>query len=160
MAEYDLTPIEVDYDLQGTYDLLKKYFLRENNPFNVTSDFINDEGFTIDFIRSYSFVASTYKATIHLAGFPMEDGRTILKLHAKSVDSFENIEKEVRDRIAETLGHMVEQKKKAPVVQESTKDTKKSDRRQLIILLIVAAIIIIGIMPWSCSEQFSRFWIF
>ena len=155
-----MKPIEVDYDLEGTYDILKRYFIRENNPFNVTSDYIGEDGFTIDFIRSYSFVASTYKATIHLAGFEKEDGGTLIKMHAKSGDDPDKLDREVRGRIEEMLVRTIAEKKNMPIKDEPTEDTTAADRRQLIILLIVAAIIIIGIMPWSCSDTFSKYWIF
>ena len=118
MAEYDLSPIEVDEDLHGTYDLLKSYFIRQNNLFNVVADYVNDDTFSIDIIRSYSFVASTHRAAVHLTGTPIEGG-TRISLHCKSVETPERLEKEIRDRIEEVLGHMIEQKRGLPVVDKN-----------------------------------------
>lgn len=162
MAEYDLTPIDVDCGLQDTFDLLRKYFLRETNPFNVLTDFINPEdGFTIDLVRSYSFIASTFKATVHLAGYPQDDGHTLVKIHVKSVAEKENLEKEIRDRIAEALERMTAELKENPLPEktEATPEQVRRNKIELIVIGIVAAVIIIGSLPISCSDQFSRLWI-
>ena len=58
MAEYDLTPLDITEDVQSTYELLRSYFIRDNNLFNMVADFVNEDGFTIDIIRSYSVIAS------------------------------------------------------------------------------------------------------
>ena len=161
MAEYDMRSIEVDCPVQDTYELLRKYFLRENNPFKVLSDYNGEDGFTIDIVRSYSFVASTFKANIHLAGHPLDDGRTIVKFHAKSNEEPAKLEKEVVDRIEETLGYMVAEFKDTPKPEfEITEEEKKKNRVELIVVIVVAALIVLGAVPISCSDSFSKFWMF
>ena len=158
MAEYDLSPIEVDEDLHGTYDLLKSYFIRQNNLFNVVADYVNDDTFSIDIIRSYSFVASTHRAAVHLTGTPIEGG-TRISLHCKSVETPERLEKEIRDRIEEVLGHMIEQKRGLPVVDKNENVDPAKEKRQLYITIAVLAVIAIGAGLSAVMEQFSGAWI-
>lgn len=162
MAEYDMRAIELDCTLQETYDLLKKYFLRETNPFNILTDYCSDDGFTIDIVRSYSFIASTFKASVHLAGYPKEEGGTIVRFRAKSVEEPEKLEREIVDRIEEALDHMIAEQKKIPIVEitpEQEAAAAKKRKTEFIIIAIIAALLIIGTIPISCSEQFSQLWI-
>jgi hypothetical protein len=161
VAEYDLTPIIVEDDAVGTYELMRRYFLRENNPFNIASDYTSEDGFTIDIMRSYSFIASEHRATVHLAGIPQEDGTTKVTLHARSVEEPDRLEREIRDRIAEAMRRAVAEKNNNPIEDPvETEAEKKRTKVELIVVGIIAALIIIGTLPISCSETFSRFWIF
>ena len=158
MAEYDLTPIEVDEDLQGTYELLRSYFIRQNNLFNIVADFVNDESFSIDIVRSYSFIASTHRASVHLSGVPIEGG-TRINFHCKSVETQENLEKEIRDRIEEVLGHMIEQKRGLPVIDKNAVEDPEKEKRQLIITIVVLAVIALGAGASAVLQQFSGAWL-
>jgi hypothetical protein len=157
MAEYDLTPLEVDEDLQSTYDLLKSYFIRGNNTFNIVADYISEDSFSIDIVRAYSFVASTHRASVHLSGIPTETG-TKIRFHAKSVETQENLEKEIRDRIEEVLGHMIEQKRGLPVIDKNDTSNPEKEKRQLIITVAALAIIAIGAGITGILSQYSGFW--
>lgn len=163
MAEYDMRPIEVPCTLQETYDLLKKYFLRETNPFNILTDYCSEDGFTIDIVRSYSFIASTFKASIHLAGYPQEEGGTVIRFRAKSVEEPAKLEKEVVDRIEEALTHMIAEQQHVPlpaVTPEEEAAAEKKRKKELLVIAVVAAVIILGTIPVSCSDTFSRLWMF
>lgn len=162
MAEYDMRAIEVDCSMQETYDHLKRYFLRETNPFNILTDYCSEDGFTIDIVRSYSFIASTFKASIHLAGYPLDDGRTIIRFRAKSVEEPEKLEKEVVDRIEEALKHLIAEEKKIPIqdlTPEQIAAAEKKRKTEFIVIAIIAALIVLGTFPISCSETFSSLWI-
>lgn len=156
MAEYDLSPLVVDEDVQGTYELLRSYFVRGNNLFNVVSDFINEDGFTIDFVRAYSFVASTHRATVHLSGTPIEGG-TKLSFHVKSVEEPERIEKEIRDRLEDVLSHMLEQKRGQPIIDKNEANPEK-DKRNTVIAIIVLAVIAVGAGITGILQQYNAFW--
>ena len=158
MAEYDLTPIEVDEDLQGTYELLRSYFIRQNNLFNIVADFVNEESFSIDIVRSYSFIASTHRASVHLSGIPIEGG-TRINFHCKSVADKEDLEKEIRDRIEEVLGHMIEQKRGLPVIDKNAEVDPAKEKRQFIITVVVLAVIAVGAGLSAVMEQFSGTWL-
>lgn len=157
MAEHDLTPIEVEEGVQDTYDLLKSYFIRQNNPFNIVADFVNDDGFSIDVIRSYSFIASTHRATIHFSGTPTETG-TKIGIHVKSVETAENLEKEIHDRLEDALAHMIAEKHNKPIDDDSTPDPAK-EKRQLIITVVVLAVIALGAGLSAVMDQFSSTWL-
>jgi len=159
MAEYDLSPIEVDEDLQGTYELLRSYFIRQNNLFNMVADYVNDETFTIDIIRSYSFVASTHRASVHLSGTPLENGHTRISFHCKSVETQERLEVEIRDRIEEVLGHMIEQKRGLPVIDKNAVEDPEKEKRQFIITAVVLGVIAIGAGLSAVLNQFSGAWL-
>ena len=158
MAECDLSPIEVDEDLPGTYELLRKYFLRQNNLFNVVADYVNDDSFTIDIIRSYSVIASTHRASVHISGTPIEGG-TRINFHCKSVETQERLEVEIRDRIEEVLGHMIEEKRGLPVVDPNDVSDPAKEKRQFIITAVVLGVIAIGAGLSAVLEQFSSTWI-
>ena len=157
MAQYDLKPIVLGEDLQGTYDLLRNYFVRGNNTFNVVSDYIGEDSFTMDIVRSYSFIASDHRASIHLAGTPTEDGGTKIALHVKSVEDPDKAEKEIRDRIENALGHILEEKQGTPVVDTNVADSKK-EKRDFIIGVAVLAVIAIGAGITGIVSQYSSFW--
>lgn len=159
MAEYDLTPLDISEDVQSTYELLRSYFIRDNNLFNMVADFVNEDGFTIDIIRSYSVIASTHRAAVHLAGTPLENGGTRISFHCRSVEKPENLEKEIRDRLEEVLGHMIEQKYNRPVIDKNAVDDPNENKKQLIIVLIVAAVIAIGGGLTAVLDQYSSFWL-
>ena len=158
MAECDLSPIEVDEDLPGTYELLRKYFLRQNNLFNVVADYVNDDSFTIDIIRSYSVIASTHRASVHISGTTIEGG-TRINFHCKSVETQERLEVEIRDRIEEALGHMIEEKRGLPVVDPNDVSDPAKEKRQFIITAVVLGVIAIGAGLSAVLEQFSSTWI-
>ena len=157
MAEYDLTPLIIEEPLQETYDLLREYFIRPNNPFNVVADFVNEDSFSIDIIRSYSVIASTHRATVHLSGTPVEEG-TKISFHAKSVETKENLDREIRDRLEEALGHMIEQKHGLPVVDKNAQTDPKEEKKQLFIVGAVLAVIAIGAGLTGVLGQYSGFW--
>ena len=158
MAECDLSPIEVDEDLPGTYELLRKYFLRQNNLFNVVADYVNDDSFTIDIIRSYSVIASTHRASVHISGTTIEGG-TRINFHCKSVETQDRLEVEIRDRIEEALGHMIEEKRGLPVVDPNDVSDPAKEKRQFIITAVVLGVIAIGAGLSAVLEQFSSTWI-
>ena len=158
MAEYDLSPIEVDEDLRGTYELLRSYFIRQNNLFNIVADFVNDDMFTIDIIRSYSVIASTHRASVHLTGTPIEGG-TRISFHCKSVETPERLEREIRDRIEEVLGHMLEQKRGLPVVDKNAEVDLVKEKRQFVITAVVLGVIAIGAGLSAIMSQFSGAWL-
>ena len=158
MAEYDMRSIEVDEDLQGTYDLLKSYFIRQNNLFNVVADYVNENSFSIDIVRSYSFVASTHRAAVHLSGTPTQSGGTKIAFHAKSVETPERLEVEIVDRIEEALGHLIEQKRGLPVVDKNASDPTK-EKRQFVITVVVLGIIALGAGLNAILDQFSGTWL-
>ncbi len=157
MAEYDLTPLIIEDDLEGSYELLKSYFIRANNPFNVVSQYYGEDSFTFDVIRSYSFVASTHRATIHIIGKAC-DGGTQLSFHVKSVAEQKELEREIRDRLEDVLGHMLEEKRGLPVVDKNAIRDPKKEKRQLYIAVAVFAIIALGAGITGILQQYSGFW--
>lgn len=159
MAEYDMRSIEVDEDLQGTYELLRTYFLRGNNLFNVVADYVGDENFTIDIIRSYSVIASTHRASIHISGTPTESGGTKISFHAKSVETPERLETEIVDRIEEVLGHLIEEKRGLPVIDKNAVEDPAKEKRNFIITAVVLGVIAIGAGLSAVLNQFSGAWI-
>ena len=159
MAEYDLTPLVIDDDLEGTYELLRNYFVRGNNPFNVVSNFLGEDNFTFDIIRSYSFVASTHRATVHITGKPCEEGKgTQLLFHAKSVAEQKELEREIRNRLEDVLGHMLEEKRGLPVVDKNAVRDRKKEKQQLYIAIAVFAVIAIGAGITGILQDYSGFW--
>ena len=158
MAEYDLSPIEVDEDLQSTYELLRGYFIRGNNLFNTVADYVGTDTFTIDIVRAYSVIASTHRASVHITGTPTENG-TRIDFHCKSVETQERLEVEIRDRIEEVLGHLIEQKRGLPVVDANDTSDPAKEKRNMFITIAVLAIIAIGAGLSAVLEQFSRAWI-
>lgn len=162
MAEYDMRAIEIDYPMQDTYELLKRYCLRETNPFTIIADYCSEDGFTIDLVRSYSFIASTFKASVHLAGYPTEEGKTNIRFHAKSVEDPDKLEREVVDRIEEALVRMIADERDMPLPQMTPEEevaAEKKRKTELIVIAVIAALLIIGTLPISCSDQFSSLWI-
>ena len=158
MAEHDLRPIIVDEDIQGTYELLRGYFIRPNNQFNIVADYVSDETFSIDLIRSYSVIASTHRAAIHVSGTPAEGG-TKVSFHAKSVESKENLDREVSDRIEDALKHILAEKRNTPIDDKAETADPAKEKRQLIIVGIVAAAIAIGGGLTAVLQQYSSFWL-
>ena len=158
MAEHDLRPIEIDEDIQSTYELLRGYFIRPNNQFNIVADYVGDDSFTIDLIRSYSVIASTHRASIHVSGTPIEGG-TRISFHVKSVETTENLEKEVSDRIEEALGHILAEKRNLPDDDRNPPSDPKEEKKQLIIVGIVAGVIAIGGGLTAILQQYSSFWL-
>jgi hypothetical protein len=159
MAEFDLTPLEVDEDLQGTYDLLRSYFIRGNNLFNTVADYCGEDTFTIDIVRSYSFVASTHRASVHITGTPLEGGKTKVNFHCRSVETPERLEVEIRDRIEEVLGHMLEEKRGLPVVDKNAVENTAKEKRNTIIAIAVLAVIAVGAGLSAILDQFSGAWV-
>ena len=158
MAEYDLTPIEIDEDLQGTYDLLRGYFIRGNNLFNIVADYVGEDTFTIDIIRSYSVIASTHRASVHISGVPIEGG-TRINFHCKSVETKERLEVEIRDRVEEVLGHLLEEKRGLPVIDKNDTSDPEKEKRAMYIAMGVLAVIAIGAGLSAVLNQFSGAWI-
>ena len=65
MPEYKIGPLHLDHDIAEVYDGANEYFTRGGRNFNITAKhFDDDDRFFIDFLRSYSFVATEYKATV------------------------------------------------------------------------------------------------
>ena len=157
MPHYDLRPIEIDEDVPTTYELLRGYFIRPNNQFNIVADYVNDDSFSIDLIRSYSVIASTHRASIHVSGTPIEGG-TRISFHVKSVETPEKLEQEVSDRIEEALRHIIAEKRDIPIKDEDEADPEK-EKRQLIIVLAVAGVIAIGAGLTAILQQYSGFWL-
>lgn len=157
MAEYDLTPLFVDEDLQGTYELLKNYFIRGNNLFNVVADYLGEDNFSMDVVRSYSFVASTHRASIHFSGLPVEGG-TKIGIHVKSVAEKDELEREIHDRLEVALGHLLEQKRGRPVVDPNAVEDPAKEKRKLIISIVVLAVIALGTAITGVFQQYSGFW--
>ena len=157
MPHYDLRPIEIDEDVPTTYELLRGYFIRPNNQFNIVADYVNDDSFSIDLIRSYSVIASTHRASIHVSGTPIEGG-TRISFHVKSVETPEKLEQEVSDRIEEALRHIIAEKRDIPIEDEDEADPEK-EKRQLIIVLAVAGVIAIGAGLTAILQQYSGFWL-
>lgn len=157
MPHYDLRPIEIDEDVATTYELLRGYFIRPNNQFNIVADYVNDDSFSIDLIRSYSVIASTHRASIHVSGAPIEGG-TRISFHVKSVETPEKLEKEVSDRIEEALKHIIAEKRDIPLEDEVESDPAK-EKRQLVIVLAVAGVIAIGAGLTAILQQYSGFWL-
>jgi hypothetical protein len=158
MAEYDLSPIEIDEDLQGTYDLLRGYFIRGNNLFNIVADYVGTDTFTIDIVRSYSVIASTHRASVHITGTPIENG-TRIDFHCKSVETQERLEVEIRDRVEEVLGHLLEEKRGLPVVDKNDTSDPAKEKRNMITTIVVLGIIAIGAGLSAVLQQFSGAWI-
>lgn len=157
MPHYDLRPIEIDEDVPTTYELLRGYFIRPNNQFNIVADYVNDDSFSIDLIRSYSVIASTHRASIHVSGTPIEGG-TKISFHVKSVETEEKLNQEVSDRIEEALRHILAEKRDTPLEDEKTTNPEE-EKRQLVIVLIVAGVIAIGAGLTAILQQYSGFWL-
>lgn len=158
MAEYDMRSIDIDEDLQGTYELLRSYFMRPNNTFNIVADYVGDETFSFDIVRSYSVIASTHRASIHLYGTPIEGG-TRISFHAKSVEEPERLEREIVDRIEEALGHLLAEKRNMPYDDSKEVADPVKEKRNLIIVGIVGAIIAIGGGLTAVLQQYSGWWL-
>ena len=157
MPHYDLRPIEIDEDVPTTYELLRGDFIRPNNQLNIVADYVNDDSFSIDLVRSYSVIASTHRANIHVSGTPIEGG-TRISFHVKSVETQEKLEQEVTDRIEEALKHIIAEKRDMPIEDENEPDPEK-EKRQLIIVLAVAGVIAIGAGLTAILQQYSGFWL-
>ena len=62
---------------------------------------------------------------------PVEEG-TKISFRAKSVETKENLDREIRDRLEEALGHMIEQKRGLPVVDKNAQTDPKEEKKQLL----------------------------
>ena len=121
--------------------------------FNITAKhFDDDDRFFVDFLRSYSFIASEYKATIHLRAKAAENGGTDLYFDIKSQDTEERLRQMVCERIAKGIELQVIklEGKPLPVVEQSPEE-KAKEKRKLVIGLVVALIIVIGAIPISLN---------
>ena len=98
MPHYDLRPIEIDEDVPTTYELLRGYFIRPNNQFNIVADYVNDDSFSLDLVRSCSVIASTHRDNMLVSVTPIEVG-TRISFHVKIVETQGKLEQEVTDRI-------------------------------------------------------------
>lgn len=71
-TDYRFDNIHLDYDYEVFFEAVKKFCRREEVPFRVDSDFIDDRGFNLDLSRKSSFVANEASGKVHIVGYKSE----------------------------------------------------------------------------------------
>lgn len=153
MADYHFGPYHYVEDISEVFNGTNEYFLHGGQAFRITGKhFDDDDQFYVDFIRSYSFIATEFKATVHMRAQSTEDGGTDLTFDIKSQDDEDRLEKNLCQRIYRSIQAQIDnlEGKSLPTV-EKTEEEKKKDKRNLIIGLVVAAAIVIGAIPISLN---------
>lgn len=153
MPEYKIGPMHIDRDIAEVYDGANEYFSRGGRNFNITSKhFDDDDRFFVDFLRSYSFVATEYKATVHLRAKKNEDGGTDLLYDIKSQDTEDRLKRDIAERITNGISNqIIAMEGKEVPAPEKTEEQKAKDKRNLIIGLAIAIAIVIGAIPVSLN---------
>lgn len=153
MADYHFGPYHYDADIEEIFTAANEYFSRGGQAFHITSKHFDDEDqFYFDFIRSYSFIATEFKATVHMRAKINEAGGCDLTFDIKSQDEEDRLERNLCKRIYKGIQIQADalEGKPAPVI-ERTEEEKSKDKRNLIIGLVVAAVIVIGAIPVSMN---------
>ncbi|MGI6590036.1 MAG: hypothetical protein ACOX1O_00240 [Eggerthellaceae bacterium] len=152
MANYDFGPFHYDKDIKEVYDGANEYFSHGGQTFNITSKNFEDDRFYFDFLRSYSFIASEFRATIHMAAKPNPDGGTDLSFSIKSQDTEERLKTAVCERIYKGIQIQMDLMEGKDIsAPEKSEEEKARDKRNLIIGLVIAIIIVIGVIPISLN---------
>lgn len=153
MADYHFGPYHFNAGVEEIFTATNEYFSHGGQAFHITGKHFDDEDqFYIDFIRSYSFIATEFKATVHMRAKANSDGGTDLTFDIKSQDDEDRLERDLCKRIYKGIQIQTDmlEGKPAPVV-EKTEEEEKKDKRNLIIGLVVAAVIVIGAIPVSMN---------
>lgn len=153
MPEYKIGPLHLDHDIAEVYDGANEYFTRGGRNFNITAKhFDDDDRFFIDFLRSYSFVATEYKATVHLRAKIGEEGGTDMFFDIKSQDTEDRLKRDIAERIATGIeNQIITMEGREVPTPEKTEQQKAKEKRGLIIGLIIAIAIVIGAIPVSLN---------
>ncbi|MGI6535028.1 MAG: hypothetical protein ACOX12_01185 [Eggerthellaceae bacterium] len=153
MPEYKIGPLHLDHDIAEVYDGANEYFTRGGRNFNITAKhFDDDDRFFIDFLRSYSFVATEYKATVHLRAKISEEGGTDLFFDIKSQDTENRLKRDITERIATGIeNQIITMEGREVPTPEKTEQQKAKEKRNLIIGLVIAIAIVIGAIPVSLN---------
>lgn len=153
MPEYKIGPQHLDYEIAEVYDGANEYFARGGRNFNITAKhFDDDDRFFIDFLRSYSFVATEYKATVHLRAKIGEEGGTDLFFDIKSQDTEERLKHDIAERITTGIeNQIISMEGREIPTPEKSEEQKAKEKRNLIIGLVIAIAIVIGAIPVSLN---------
>lgn len=153
MAEYHFGPYHYDADIEEVYNATNLYFSHGGQALHITGKhFDDDDQFYVDFIRSYSFIATEYKATVHMRAKAVEEGGTDLSFDIKSQDDEPSLEQNLCQRIYKGVQVHIDQLEGRPLpTEEKTEEEKKKDKRNLIIGLVVAAVIVAAAFPISLN---------
>ena len=152
MAEYEFGPFHYENDIKEVYDAANEYFSRGGQSFNITGKHFDDDRFYFDFLRSYSFIATEFRATIHMMAKENPEGGTDLSFSIKSQDTEERLKSAICDRIYKGIQIQMDLLEGKDISEpEKTEEEKARDKRNLIIGLVIAIIIIIGVIPISLN---------
>lgn len=152
MATYEFGPFHFDSDVKAVYDAANEYFSRGGQSFTIGGSAFEDDRFYFDYSRPYSFIATEFRATIHMVAKQNPENGTDLFFSIKSQDSEDRLKSTLCERVYRGIQAQIELLQgKDPSEPERTEEEKAQDKRNLIIGLIIAIIIIIGVIPVSMN---------